>query len=70
MVSIGPGPTPITVTVPDVPVIDVVTVSVAAIVCPPAVFSVTENMPIPFVSVEFAGNIALPSLLVKCTVPV
>jgi hypothetical protein len=56
--------------VPDVPVIDAVTVSVAAIVCAPAVFSVTENVPTPFVSVEFTGNTALPSLLVKCTVPV
>lgn len=70
MVSIGPGPAPVTVTVPDVPVIDAVTVSVAVIVCAPAVFNVTENMPTPLVSVEFAGNTAAPSLLVKWTVPV
>ena len=32
--------------------------------------SVAEKVPTPFVSVEFAGNTAAPSLLVKCTVPV
>jgi hypothetical protein len=70
MVSIGPGPTPVTVTVPDVPAIDAVTVSVAVTVCAPAVFKVTENVPTPFVSIEFAGSTAAPSLLVKWTVPV
>jgi hypothetical protein len=34
------------------------------------VLSVAEKVPTPFVSVEFAGNTAAPSLLVKCTVPV
>jgi hypothetical protein len=70
MVSIGPGPTPVTVTVPDVPVIDAVTVSVAVIVCPPAVFSTAGSIITPFNSAEFAGRTAFPSLLVKCTVPV
>ena len=59
----------LTVIVPDVPVIEEVTVSVAVIVWVPAVFSVTENVPAPLVSVELAGNVATPSLLVKCTVP-
>jgi hypothetical protein len=35
----GGGPTLDTVIVPDTPVIDAVTVSVAVIVCPPAVFN-------------------------------
>jgi hypothetical protein len=34
------------------------------------VLSVAEKVPTPFVSVEFAGKTAAPSLLVKCTVPV
>jgi hypothetical protein len=59
----------LTVIVPDEPVIEAVTVSVAATVCAPAVFRVTENVPTPFVNVEFAGSTAAPSLLVKCTVP-
>jgi hypothetical protein len=58
-----------TVIVPELPLIDAVTVSVAVTVCPPAVFSVTENVPTPFVSFESAGSAAFPSLLVKCTVP-
>jgi hypothetical protein len=49
---------------PDVPEI-AVTVSVAVTVCEPAVFSVTENVPTPFVNVEFAGSNAWLSLLVK-----
>ena len=52
-----------------VPVIELVTVSVAVTVCAPAVFNVTENMPTPLVSVPFAGRVARPSVLVKCTVP-
>ncbi len=35
----------------------------------PPVLSVAANVPVPFVSVEFAGSVADPSLLVKCTVP-
>jgi hypothetical protein len=58
-----------TVTVPDDPVIEPVTVSVAVIVCGPVVFSVTEKVPTPLVKVEFAGRTASPSLLVKWTVP-
>jgi hypothetical protein len=53
----------------DVPVMLLVTVSVAVMVWPPAVFSVAESDPVPFVKVEFDGRTAWPSLLVKCTVP-
>jgi hypothetical protein len=55
----------LTVIVAEVPVIEPFTVSVAVIVCGPLVFSVAENVPVPFVSAEFAGNTAAPSLLVK-----
>ena len=53
------------------PVIDAVTVSVAVIICVPAVFSVTPptNVFTPLVSVEFTGSTAAPSDEVKCTVP-
>jgi hypothetical protein len=54
----------------EVPVIVALTVSVAVTVLLPAVFKVTGNTPVPFVSVEFAGSTAAPSVLVKCTVPV
>ena len=54
-----------TVIVPDVPVMEEVTVSVAVIVRFPAVFSVTENVPTPLVNVESAGKVAEPSVLVK-----
>ena len=53
-----------------VPLIAGVCVEVAVIVCGPTVFSVAEKFPTPFVSVEFAGSVAVPSVLVKCTVPV
>jgi hypothetical protein len=46
------------------------TVSVAETVCAPAVLSVAEKVPTPFVSVALAGKTALPSVLVKWTVPV
>jgi hypothetical protein len=59
------GAAAVTVIVPVAPVIVAVTVSVAAIVCAPAVFNVAENVPTPFVSVEFAGSTACVSLLVK-----
>jgi hypothetical protein len=49
----------------EVPVIEAVIVSVAAMVWPPAVFIVAEKVPVPFVSVELAGSIAWPSELVK-----
>jgi hypothetical protein len=52
-----------------VPVREAVTVSVAVMVSLPEVFSVAEKIPVPLVSVEFAGSIALPSVLEKCTVP-
>ena len=52
-----------------VPVIDAIAVSVAVIVWLPAVRSVAEKLPVPFVSVEFAGSTACPSVLEKCTVP-
>ncbi|MBU6423692.1 MAG: hypothetical protein KGQ88_06635 [Chloroflexi bacterium] len=58
-----------TVTGDDVPVIVLVTVSVAVRVSDPAVTNVTGNVPTPFVSVASAGSVALASLLVKCTVP-
>lgn len=58
-----------TVMAPDVPVIEEVTVSVAVMVWFPAVFSVIENVPTPLVNVESAGNVATPSVLMKCTVP-
>jgi hypothetical protein len=53
----------------ELPVTAVVTVSVAVIVCLPAVFSVAENVPAPLLSVVAAGKTADPSLLVNCTVP-
>jgi hypothetical protein len=56
-----------TVIVPDVPVI---VPDVPVIVWLPAVFRVAVNVPVPFVSVEFAGSVAWLSLLVNCTVPV
>jgi hypothetical protein len=49
----------------EVPVIDEVTVSVAEIVRLPAVLSVAENVPTPFVKVESAGRTGDPSVLVK-----
>jgi hypothetical protein len=58
------GAVVVTVTVAE-PVIVGVTVSVAVIVCAPTVFSVTENVPVPLVSVESAGSTACVSLLVK-----
>ena len=52
-----------------VPVMALLTVSVAVTVCAPAVLRVTENVPTPLVSVPFAGKVARPSVLVKWTVP-
>jgi hypothetical protein len=42
---------------------------VAVTVWLPAVFSVTDPVPAPFVIVALAGNTAWTSELVKCTVP-
>ena len=52
-----------------VPVIELVTVSVAVIVWLPAVFRVALKVPAPLVRVLLAGRVAWPSLLVKWTVP-
>ena len=52
-----------------VPVIDMVTVSVAVIVWLPAVFNVALKLPTPLLNVLLAGRTALPSVLVKWTVP-
>ena len=53
----------------EAPVIDAVTVSLAVSAWLPAVFSVADKALTPLVSVEFAGNDACPSILIKCTVP-
>jgi hypothetical protein len=53
----------------EVPVRDAVTVSVALMVWLPEVLSVAEKDPVPFVSFESAGRVALPSVLEKWTVP-
>jgi hypothetical protein len=53
----------------EVPVIEAVAVSVAVMVWGPAVFRVTEKVPVPFASIELAGSTAWASVLVKCTVP-
>ena len=54
----------------EVPVMEEVNESVAEIVWPLAVLSVTGNVPVPLVKVEFGGNVTVPSVLVKWTVPV
>jgi hypothetical protein len=51
------------------PTIELFTVSVAVSVWLPPVWSVALKVPVPFVSVEFAGSVARGSLLVKWTVP-
>jgi len=60
---------PLTLMGPEMPLIEVLTVSAAVMVCSPAVFNVAEKVPVPFVSVESAGSAAWPSVLAKCTVP-
>ena len=60
----------LTATRPLVPLMELVTVSVAVMVRLPAVFSVAENVPAPLVSVLSAGSTACASPLVKCTIPV
>ncbi len=48
-----------------------VVVSVAVIVCGPAVFKVALNVPVPLVNTTpLAGNVPWASLVVKWTVPV
>jgi len=68
MVNVLAAPA-LTVTVPDVPVIADETVSVALIVCDPAVFKVALKVPVPLVSVELDGNTPRASVPLKCTVP-
>jgi hypothetical protein len=53
----------------DVPVIEAVTVSVAVMVCAPAVFSVAWNVPTPLVNVALPGGVAAASVVVNFTVP-
>jgi len=60
----------VTVTVPDVPVIKEVAVSVAVTVWLPAVFKVTLKLPAPLVSIASAGKVAAASLEVSATVGV
>ena len=59
----------VTEMLPDVPVMDEVTVSVAVMVWFPMVCRVAESVPTPLINVESAGKAAAPSLLVKCTAP-
>jgi hypothetical protein len=58
-----------TKTLPDVPVMSAVVVSVAVTVWLPAVFRVNWNIPVPFDRTESAGRLAAASELVKCTMP-
>ena len=53
----------------EVPVMVLVTVSVAVMVWLPEVRRVAVKVPVPLVRVVLAGNTACPSELVKCTVP-
>ena len=55
---IASGPAAVTLIEPEVPVIEAVIVSVAVMVWLPALFSVAEKVPIPFVSIELAGSTA------------
>ena len=58
-----------TLMVAEVPLIEGDAVSVAVTVWLPEVVRVTENLPAPLVSREFAASTALLSVLVRCTVP-
>jgi hypothetical protein len=60
----------VTETALEVPVMDAFAVSLAVTVRLPAVLKVTENVPTPLVSFEFAGRTAALSVLVNFTVPV
>jgi hypothetical protein len=55
--------------VPELPVIELVVMSVAVMFWLPAVVSVAENVPRPEINGIFPGSCAFASLLVKCTVP-
>ena len=54
----------------EVPVMELITVSVAVMVWVPPILRVAEKVPVPPVSVELDGKVASTSLLVKWTVPV
>ena len=56
--------------VPEVPVIELVSLSFAVMVLFPVVTKVAWKVPVPLISVESAGSFAFESVLVKCTVPV
>jgi hypothetical protein len=58
-----------TVSIPEVPLIVLLVVSVAVMVWLPCVLSVALKVPVPLSNVLFAGNTASGSELVKCTVP-
>ena len=53
----------------ELPVVELVTVSVAVMVWLPAVLSVAVNVRVPLESDELTGRVADPSLEVKWTVP-
>jgi hypothetical protein len=59
----------VTFTVPDVPVIEDVVVSVTVTCFVPAAENLTVKLPTPPENVEFAGSTAPVSFEVKCTVP-
>ncbi len=59
---------PVTLIEFEVPLIAADAVSLTETVSAEAVFSVTENVPVPLVNGELAGNTACGSVLVKCTV--
>ena len=59
----------VTVIAVEIPVIECVTVSVAVTVCEPAFSNVRSNAHEPVGSVASLGRMALPSLLMKWTVP-
>ena len=63
--SVGLGDSHETVILLDVPLIELLAVSVAVMVWLPAVCRVAEKVPVPLVSVESAGRLAAPSELVK-----
>jgi hypothetical protein len=54
--------------VPDVPVIELLTVSVAVIVRAVVDVGVAENVPVPPLNVELPGTVPA-ALILKCTVP-
>lgn len=67
MLVVG-GPAETTEMEPLVPVIELVSVSVAVIVCEPPVVRVTVKVPVPAESVESLGKVPA-EVEVKCTLP-